>query len=415
MSVCPFANQSYRYDSRYSGRYTGGPNKGVLHTTEGGSLPGYGGGGSAPHFTVRANVKTKTVTIYQHFDTARPARALVNKSGDTQTNNDGCIQIELIGSCDRTTAEKYGIIYWPEAPTWALDGLKKLMRWIEKDRGIPRKATTRPWLNYGKDSRAPGRIPASYGNSPARMGQSEFDNFAGWCGHQHVAENSHGDPGNIDIGYLLSVTPPKRTVVTLVGVTLAALATIFGVTTGQLEAANPGIGPTVGPSVTVTLPAGANPTPTATTGVTRPGTGIPTAPAPTAPTTPPATTTRTLTKGMTGADVKTLQTRLGVPADGKFGPKTDRAVRDFQYVKGLVVDGRVGPATRKALGTKWVKPTVRYGDRGRYVVVVQRIVGADQDGKFGPATLAKVKAFQKANGLAVDGFHGPNTWSRAYR
>ena len=413
MSACPFANQSHRYDSRYSGRYTGGPNKGVLHTTEGGSLPRYLDGGNAPHFTVRANVKTKTVTVYQHFDTNRPARALVNKSGGTQTNNDGCIQIELIGSCDRATAETYGLIYWPEAPTWALDGLKKLMRWIEKDRGIPRKATTRPWLNYGKDSRAPGRIPASYGNSPARMGQSEFDNFAGWCGHQHVAENSHGDPGNIDIGYLLSVTPPKRTVVTLVGVTLAALATIFGLTTGQLEAANPGIAPSLRPSVTVTLPSGVNQTPGGATGVTKPGGAVP--PAAQAPAKPPATTARTLYKGTSGADVKTLQTRLGIPADGKFGAKTDRAVRDFQYVKGLTVDGKAGPATMKALGSRWSKPSVRSGDRGRYVVVVQRLVGVTADGKFGPKTKAAVQAFEKRHGLLANGIWSDSTWARAYR
>src|SRR6478735_2094812 len=185
MSVCSFANQSYRYDKHYpNSRYTGGPNKGVLHTTEGATLPGYDGGAKAPHFTVKANLRTKTVTVYQHFDTNRPSRALVNKDGGTQTNNDGCIQIELVGSCSKSYAAKHGLIYWPEAPKWALDGLKKLMRWIEKDRGIPRKAAPL-WLNYGVDARRPGVSPASYGNSPARMSQREFDNFAGWLGHMH--------------------------------------------------------------------------------------------------------------------------------------------------------------------------------------------------------------------------------------
>ena len=118
---------------------------------------------------------------------------------------------------------------------------------------------------------------------------------------------------------------------------------------------------------------------------------------------------------MSGSDVKALQVKLGVPADGKFGPKTDRAVRDFQYVKSLTVDGKVGPATRKALGTGWVKPNVKYGDRGRYVVVVQRRVGVTMDGRFGPATKAAVISYERAWGLTRNGVHDAANWSKHYR
>jgi hypothetical protein len=48
--------------------------------------------------------------------------------------------------------------------------------------------------------------------------------------------------------------------------------------------------------------------------------------------------------------VRQLQQRLGVVADGEFGPITLRAVQFFQASHGLVVDGIVGPATRAALG-----------------------------------------------------------------
>ncbi|MBK8814533.1 MAG: N-acetylmuramoyl-L-alanine amidase [Methylococcaceae bacterium] len=47
--------------------------------------------------------------------------------------------------------------------------------------------------------------------------------------------------------------------------------------------------------------------------------------------------------------VKQLQEKLGVVADGHFGPKTEASVRQFQRSQGLVDDGIVGPKTWIAL------------------------------------------------------------------
>jgi peptidoglycan hydrolase-like protein with peptidoglycan-binding domain len=47
--------------------------------------------------------------------------------------------------------------------------------------------------------------------------------------------------------------------------------------------------------------------------------------------------------------VKVVQTKVGVTADGKFGPKTEAAVRVFQRNHSLVPDGIVGPKTWRAL------------------------------------------------------------------
>ncbi len=67
--------------------------------------------------------------------------------------------------------------------------------------------------------------------------------------------------------------------------------------------------------------------------------------------------TRTLKLGMSGDDVKALQTSLGITADGSFGPKTKAAVIVFQTSHNLVADGVFGPASRAAMsGTTGTLP-----------------------------------------------------------
>ena len=51
-----------------------------------------------------------------------------------------------------------------------------------------------------------------------------------------------------------------------------------------------------------------------------------------------------------GSEVKTLQNKLNLIADGIFGPITDEAVKAFQKKNGLTADGIVGPDTWAKLG-----------------------------------------------------------------
>ena len=53
-----------------------------------------------------------------------------------------------------------------------------------------------------------------------------------------------------------------------------------------------------------------------------------------------------------GTDVAALQRRLGVTADGVFGPDTEAAVKRYQRRHGLEADGIVGPLTRRSLGLR---------------------------------------------------------------
>ena len=57
-----------------------------------------------------------------------------------------------------------------------------------------------------------------------------------------------------------------------------------------------------------------------------------------------------LRKGCKGNDVKLLQQKLNLMADGVFGTLTDEAVREFQKANGLTADGVVGSKTWTALG-----------------------------------------------------------------
>ncbi len=65
----------------------------------------------------------------------------------------------------------------------------------------------------------------------------------------------------------------------------------------------------------------------------------------------------TVKKGSKGDAVRMLQqilTDFGYSSDavdGDFGPKTEKAVKEFQTDFSLVVDGIVGPKTWAALGS----------------------------------------------------------------
>lgn len=58
----------------------------------------------------------------------------------------------------------------------------------------------------------------------------------------------------------------------------------------------------------------------------------------------------TLKKGSRGEEVKLLQGKLNLIADGIFGPLTEEAVKEFQKANGLDADGIVGPKTWAAFG-----------------------------------------------------------------
>lgn len=278
--------------------------KGVLHTTEGPDWTSYDSGQKAPHISVKA-IPGKGVQVRQHIPFTTSARALRNEDGGVQTNRDYAFQIELIGTCDPKNKKK--MFYWPEADDAVLRDLYvKVIEPMSRGLHIPLLAPA--FQAY------PASYGAKSGSNNVRMSGSAWDVFTGWCGHQHVPENSHGDPGAFPWARMLAVRPKP-------------------------PAPKPAPKP----------PAPAPAPPKAPSVVARVLTRLRVRPKP-ASRPIPIKMPRTLRRGDTGEDVKKLQRLLGVTADGIFGPATEAHVRRLQQTKRLAADGVVGPQTWAALG-----------------------------------------------------------------
>ncbi|MPW27198.1 peptidase [Alkalibaculum sp. M08DMB] len=136
-----------------------------------------------------------------------------------------------------------------------------------------------------------------------------------------------------------------------------------------------------------------------------------------------------LSFGMRGNSVNELQRDLSSigysvgPIDSIFGNQTRQAVTRFQRDNSLSVDGVAGPQTfatlKRKISTNNQTPSytglIRHGMRGEPVRELQynlKTLGYSVgvvDGIFGNITRQSVIAFQRDNGLTVDGVVGPQT------
>lgn len=129
--------------------------------------------------------------------------------------------------------------------------------------------------------------------------------------------------------------------------------------------------------------------------------------------------------GDKGKDVFLLQRLLKARGlykglDYNYGPRVEKAVKEYQKSAKLKVDGVCGPATWTAIldlpgDVKTVKE-VKLGDKGKDVYLVQQLLAATSfyagalDMSYGPATRQAVKDYQKQKKIAIDGVCGPTTW-----
>ena len=149
-----------------------------------------------------------------------------------------------------------------------------------------------------------------------------------------------------------------------------------------------------------------------------------------------------LQRGDSSAEVLQMQTALrslgyNLTADGKYGASTEAVVRVFQRTNGLTVDGVAGQATLEKLyslagyaqeaaatpvstnppASTYTK--LQYGSTGSAVKSLQQALntlgyGIKADGIYGEGTRSAVRAFQRSQGLSVDGIAGAATQRRLY-
>ena len=191
----PGASTAHWYQTRYGGQAMES-NVIVWHTTEGTSLPGYDGGSTAPNFTAVPDFTARTLRWHQHFDFDTSSRALVNRASGVETNTLNACQVEIVGTCDPAAHLRWGStrhLYTPALPDWAIRDLAAFTRWAHDHHGVP--------LTSGVTFKA---YPASYGRNGVRMAPAAWSGFSGHCGHQHVPENDHGDPGALPMTAILT-------------------------------------------------------------------------------------------------------------------------------------------------------------------------------------------------------------------
>jgi peptidoglycan endopeptidase LytF len=160
--------------------------------------------------------------------------------------------------------------------------------------------------------------------------------------------------------------------------------------------------------------------------------------------------TRTLRKGYTGSDVKSVQTQLKAlgyytyTVDGVYGNGTMAAVSAFQTKNNLSADGLVGSKTYKTLfsssavaassstsggdsssdggsdtGGSTTYVSLALGSGGDEVKALQKALKAlgynvVVDGDYGALTQTAIKQFQELNGMTVDGTAGALTQTKLY-
>jgi len=172
----------------------------LLHTTEGDSLQGaisaLRGKSAWSHFIF----DPKTNELVQAVSMNRAAKSLRSGGNFGRTNAARVIQVEIVGHAH-------------EAPFWGAEVNSNIGKMIRRIAESVPFVVEMPLPFYGDRS---GFTVASE-SAKQRMSWANWYKFNAICGHQHSPKNEHWDPGEIQVGQILSVAqagdlPPARVV-----------------------------------------------------------------------------------------------------------------------------------------------------------------------------------------------------------
>jgi hypothetical protein len=159
-----------------AGGYTSGfPARHVNHTTETSGLPQYSG--SNPH----ATVDVKRRKIYFHQDLGSPCKALRGSEfAGIETNRAHAIQTEFIGYSSLSLAQSINrgdlwVGNWNDNDWAFIAGYARVIHHLT---GVPLHGI------------------GDYRDSAHPMSNSDWQDFSGFCGHQHVPGQDHWDPSS---------------------------------------------------------------------------------------------------------------------------------------------------------------------------------------------------------------------------
>ena len=112
-----------------------------------------------------------------------------------------------------------------------------------------------------------------------------------------------------------------------------------------------------------------------------------------------------LKEGLSGEPVRRLQAKLGVEADGEFGPNTEKALKDWQTKNGLAADGMAGPDTFMSMAL-YELVLLKQGTRGNTVKKLQEKLGVGADGQFGSGTEKAVASISRRTASSPTAWRG---------
>lgn len=160
----------------------------VYHTTETVSVPSYGGGKTAPHYTYEARDRT----WWQHEPSC--SKRVGTMKGFSSTGvyaNDKSIQVEIVCYSDQGVASGSPSRIWVgDLTSQNLDDLAEFYTWSRENFDVGNEFYGPPMFGSWR-----------YGtNSPVRLSKDDWYAFSGLTAHGAPTGQTHWDTGVLDLG-----------------------------------------------------------------------------------------------------------------------------------------------------------------------------------------------------------------------